>query len=201
MILVQHRVNTIEELEKTPFHYGVEIDLRSNLEEIYLSHDPFIEGENFNSWLKYYRHKFLILNVKEEGLEIEIHKILKKRDITNFFFLDSSFPSLVKNNHLLQKKICARYSEFESSNTIINLAPIIHWVWIDSFLGNPLDLKTYAKFQSLGIKICLASPELSRGNFNEILEFQKKFAHDKIVLDAVCSKRIHLWEEYWRKTS
>ena len=40
MIIIKHRVNTIESLKKTSKEFGVEIDLRSNNKEIYLNHDP-----------------------------------------------------------------------------------------------------------------------------------------------------------------
>ena len=37
MIIIKHRVNTIESLKKTSKEFGVEIDLRSNNKEIYLN--------------------------------------------------------------------------------------------------------------------------------------------------------------------
>ena len=69
MIIVKHRVNTINEIKKINKEFGVEIDLRSNKSRIYLHHDPFKKGEDFSKWLKFYNHKLLVLNVKEEGLE------------------------------------------------------------------------------------------------------------------------------------
>ncbi len=193
MILIQHQINSIQELKKVPFEYGVEIDLRSDYDGIYLSHDPFIKGERFSSWIKHYQHKFLILNIKEEGLEIEIHKILEKNKVEDFFFLDCSFPYLIKTSAFLQKRICARYSEFESLETVINLRDKVRWVWVDCFRGHPLDKITYTKFQSLGLKICLVSPELTGFEPKRILEFQKEFSRYKIKPDAICSKHIGLW--------
>ena len=79
MIIIKHRVNTIESLKKTSKEFGVEIDLRSNNKEIYLNHDPFKKGEKLSNWLKYFKHKLIVLNVKEEGLEKFILKELKKK--------------------------------------------------------------------------------------------------------------------------
>ena len=86
-----HRINTVEELQKIPYKYGIEIDLRDNLNgDIYISHDPFKSGENFDEFLKYYRHSFIILNIKSERIEYKVLELLKKYNITNYFFLDSS---------------------------------------------------------------------------------------------------------------
>ena len=95
MIIIKHRVNTINDLKKTDKNFGVEIDLRSNQSSIYLHHDPFKKGELFNKWAKSFKHKILVLNVKEEGLEYKILKILKKNKIKKFFFHDQTFSSLL----------------------------------------------------------------------------------------------------------
>ena len=69
MIIVKHRVNTSKELKKTSPKFGIEIDLRSDKNQIYLHHDPFKKGEIFSRWIKNFKHKLIVLNVKEEGLE------------------------------------------------------------------------------------------------------------------------------------
>ena len=66
MIIIKHRVNTINKIIKTPKSYGVEIDLRSSLKTIYLNHDPFKNGENLEKFLNNYNHNTLIVNVKSE---------------------------------------------------------------------------------------------------------------------------------------
>ena len=87
MILISHRVNTTEKLRKVDFQFGVEIDIRSNNNQLILHHDPFEKGELFKEWLENYNHKILILNVKEEGLENRILTLLREKKINNFFFL------------------------------------------------------------------------------------------------------------------
>ena len=100
-----HRINTINELKKIPNHYGIEIDLRDNLNgDIYISHDPFKSGENFGEFLKYYKHSFIILNIKSERIEYKVLELLKKHDIQNYFFLDSSFPMIYKLSKDGEKK-------------------------------------------------------------------------------------------------
>ena len=53
MEYIAHRVNTIEELRKLPLEYGVELDLRDDLNgRIYISHNPFEQGEDFEDYCK-----------------------------------------------------------------------------------------------------------------------------------------------------
>ena len=93
-LIICHRKNTIKQLVGTPTKYGVEIDVRSFNNEIILNHEPIKKGEKLDNWIKKFNHKFLIINIKEEGLEVYIKKILKKKNIKEFFFLDQSFPFL-----------------------------------------------------------------------------------------------------------
>jgi hypothetical protein len=88
LIIIKHRVNTINEIISTPYSYGVEIDLRTFGSEIIIHHDPFHEGVKFSEWLQYYNHKFLVLNVKEDGLETFISELIEKFKVKNYFFLD-----------------------------------------------------------------------------------------------------------------
>ena len=94
MIIIKHRVNTVDKIIKTPKSYGVEIDLRSNHKTIYLNHDPYKKGVKFSQWIKYFNHKLIVLNVKEEGIEKKIINILKKNKVFNFFFHDQTFSNL-----------------------------------------------------------------------------------------------------------
>ena len=110
MIIIKHRVNSSKELKQLDKNFGVEIDLRSNDKDVYLHHDPFKRGELFKKWIKNFNHRLIVLNVKEEGLEKKILKILKKNKIHNFFFHDQTFSSLIKN--MKKTNVSIRYSEF-----------------------------------------------------------------------------------------
>ena len=80
MIIICHRINSIKQLKKIPYKYGVEIDVRDYKNKLVLNHDPFKKGETLINYLKYFKHKFLIINVKSEGIETKIYEILKKED-------------------------------------------------------------------------------------------------------------------------
>ena len=193
MIIISHRVNTINKLLNISEEYGIEIDLRSRNEEIIISHDPFKNGEYFEDWIRYYKHKILILNVKEDGLENKIIEILRKNKIEKFFFLDQSFPSILKSVKKREKRSAIRVSEYESIETAVSLKGKVEWIWVDHFTKFPLDFKEYKFLKDLGFKICIVSPELQNGNLNSAKELKNKLSSDKIKFNAVCTKYPELW--------
>lgn len=195
MKLISHRINTIEQLCRVPKEYGVEVDIRSCGGDLVIHHDPFVMGENFEEWIKYFQHNFLILNVKEEGLENRLLSIMKKFDIDNFFFLDQSFPFLVKWAGLGEKRCAARVSEFESIETALALAGMIEWIWVDCFTKLPISYDDYIRLRGAGFKLCLVSPELQGRNPElEIPRLISQLSELNIVADAVCTKRPDLWK-------
>ena len=135
---ISHRRNTIEQLRQTPIEFGVEIDIRSYGQDLILHHDAFVQGENFDRWLQEYRHGTLILNVKEEGLEEACLARMRQHGIEDFFFLDQSFPFLVKTAKAGEKRCAVRISEFESIGTVKSLKGMVNSVWVDCFTKIPL---------------------------------------------------------------
>jgi hypothetical protein len=195
MILINHRVNSIKKLKSTPFNFGVEIDLRSKKNKIYLHHDPFKKGVSFEKWIKYYKHKIIVLNVKEEGLEKSILKILKKYRINNFFFHDQTFSTLLKN--MSKTKVSVRYSEFEDLKNIKYLFKKIKWIWIDNFSGIKLEKKFYSYLKRKKVKICLVSPELvKKSRVSEVKKIILYLKKNNFTIDAVCTKKPDLWTSY-----
>ena len=142
MVIVQHRCNTREQLEKVPSHLGVEVDIRSQGTKLVLHHDPFEIGECFERWLEVYNQQCLILNVKEEGLEFRLITLMDKYEIKNFFFLDQTFPFLVKMAKIGEKRCAIRVSEFESIETPLKLAGKVDWIWVDYFTRFPFLIHT-----------------------------------------------------------
>ena len=192
METINHRCNTIELLEKTPVSSGVEIDIRSSESALYLHHDPFTQGERFDKWLSHYRHGTLILNVKEEGLESEILGLLDHYEIENFFFLDQSFPFLIRTSSGGERRSAVRFSEFEPIELALSLSGKIEWVWVDCFTKFPLETTDHQRLKRAGFKICVVSPEL-QGRFGEIPLLKATLEERLIAPDAVCTKDIAAW--------
>ena len=193
MIFIKHRVNSISDLKKTNTEFGVEIDLRSENNKIYLNHDPFKKGVSFEKWIKKFKHKIIVLNVKEEGLEGRIIKTLKKNKINKFFFHDQTFSTLVKN--MFKTKVSIRYSEYENLNKKDYLFKKIKWLWLDNFTKIELGHKFYKYLKRKKVKICMVSPELVKKNrASEIKKLVKSLKKNKFHFDAICTKKPDLWK-------
>jgi hypothetical protein len=195
MIIISHRRNTIQELQDTPTCYGIEVDIRSYGNKLIIQHEPFMPGEDFVNWLNFYQHKTLILNVKEEGLEERLIALMQSRQITDYFFLDQSFPYLIKWSNLGEKNCAVRVSEYEAIQTALSLKSKINWVWVDCFTKFPLEAEDALKLRQAGFKLCLVSPELQgRHAAQEIYQLQHILKERNIIVDAVCTKRMDLWQ-------
>lgn len=196
MEFIAHRINKLEELEKLPKKYGVEIDLRDNVDgKIYINHDPFILGEDFEEYLKQYNHGTMILNIKSERIELKILELLKKYNIKDYFFLDSSFPMVKLLSDQGEKNIALRYSEYEGLDTLEKMQGKVDWVWVDCFTKLPIDNEIYKKVKNMGYKLCLVSPEL-QGQPEKIELYAKQIKNGKIKFDAICTKEYNV--EKWK---
>lgn len=196
MNFISHRRNTIEELKATPTEYGVEVDIRSDNGKLVIHHDPFAAGDDFEEWVQHYQHGTLILNVKEEGLEARLIDLMKQHGITDYFFLDQSFPFLIKWSKLGERHCAVRVSEFESIETALSLAGKIDWVWVDCFTKFPLSGEEAWRLQDAGFKLCLVSPELQGCPAEtSIPELAKFLAERHIRADAICTKKPEIWKE------
>lgn len=195
MKLISHRRNTRQELNATEGKYGIEVDIRSYGNDLIIHHDPCVPSESFDEWIADYRHGTLILNVKEEGLEARLIALMKDKGIEDYFFLDQSFPFLIKWSKAGERRCAVRVSEFESIETALTLAGKVDWVWVDCFTQFPLSHDDAKRLQDAGFKLCLVSPELQGRNAEtEIPMLVKLLADRNIVAEAVCTKRPDLWE-------
>ena len=196
MKIIAHRINSLSELLASPAKYGVEVDIRSYGDKLVIHHDPFIEGEPFDAWIAAYQHGTLILNVKEEGLEARLIALMQSKGIDDYFFLDQSFPFLVKWSEVGEHRCAVRVSEFESIETALTLAGKVDWVWVDCFTKFPLSEDDALRLKNAGFKLCLVSPELQGRNAEiEIPALASLLRERNIESDAVCTKRPELWEK------
>ncbi len=167
MQIIIHRINTIEELKKIPYEYGVEIDIRGYGDNILLTHDP-IDSTRLNSYdtlgnyLEHFKHAFIIFNTKEAGYESRIIALAAKYGIENYFLLDVEFPYLYRATRNEKfRKIAVRYSEAEPIEIVEAQVgpngPLLDWVWIDTNTKLPLDADTVSRLKPF--KTCLVCPE------------------------------------------
>lgn len=192
MEIIAHRRNTAALLAETPRDHGVEMDLRSEGGRLIIHHDPFAAGEDFEAWLAGYAHGTLILNVKEEGLEDRVLAAVAACGIERFFFLDQSFPFLIRTARRGERRCAVRVSEYESIDTALTLAGQIDWVWVDCFTRFPLTRADAGRLTGAGFKLCLVSPEL-QGRDAEIGIPALRAEVAGFDIAAVCTKRADLW--------
>lgn len=195
MEIVLHRRNSIQELISTPRNFGVEVDVRIHNGELVCAHDPFLPGDSFKSWLSNYNHGLLVVNVKEEGLEPKILELLSNSRVINYFFLDQSFPYLLKTINSGNGNVALRVSEYESSKTALSLALRANWLWVDTFSKFPLTQAEILELRQLGFKFCVVSPELhGRKSDIELDELLQSLQSLNFVPDAICTK----FPEFWK---
>ena len=197
MKFIAHRINTKKELKNISEQYGAELDLRDSVDgKIYINHDPFILGEDFEEYLKEDNHGTMILNIKSERIELRVLELLKKYNIKDYFFLDSSFPMIKLLTDNGEKKIALRYSEFEGLDTLEKMQEKVDWVWVDCFTKLPLNNEIYNKIKKMGYKLCLVSPEL-QGQPEKIEKYAEQIKKEKIIFDSICTKVYNI--EKWRE--
>lgn len=191
MIIIRHRINTLEALHSVPEQYGLETDIRPGTNGIIHHHDPFEDGPAWNDYLQQYRHRFLIANVKSEGIEQELITSLETRSINDYFLLDVSLPFMVKLAAKGVKNMAVRFSEYEPAELALRFAGKLNWVWVDCFTHLPLTPEIYAALKP-HFRICIVSPELQGRPVETIATFRSQLQY--MPPDAVCTKYPEHWE-------
>lgn len=213
MLIITHRINTIKELANVPNTYGVEIDVRhdNRTGRLYLHHDPQTAGKgleecaDLETYLAAFRQAFIVINVKEAGIEGKIIELAAQYSVSpdRYFLLDVEFPFFygatrgTRADGLQTKSIAVRYSEAEPLEMALAQKGFVDWVWIDTNTCLPLDENTGAELAK-NFKTCLVSPDRwrSEGGVREIPEYRRKMEKIGFRLDAVMVGLEHaaLWQ-------
>jgi hypothetical protein len=190
MLLIEHRVNTVEKLRTVPEDRGIEVDVRDYDGDLRCVHDPLLSGNSLDDLLAHYKHAFVIFNVKCDGLEPQIEQLAAKYKIANYFFLDVANPTLVQMMRRGQKRVAVRFSEYEAIEFALAFRGKVDWLWVDCFTHLPLDASTYERLKQ-HFKVCLVSPELQKHPRERIKEYRRQLQAMKI--DAVCTDYCEDW--------
>jgi hypothetical protein len=194
MLIIKHRVNSRKELNKVPFHYGIEADVQLHNNEIYLGHDPGQVTERFVDFMNDFNHRIFAVNIKQEGIEEEVLEILERFRCDRFFLFDVSFPQLMRLMATGESRIALRISDFESLSNIELLLERISWLWIDSFFDANY-LQELDFLNSKSVKKCLVSPELHTSRPETLNQkIFEQLSKISITFDAVCTKQPEIWE-------
>ena len=79
-----------------------------------LNHEPFANGDNLKDYLENYKHKTLVLNLKEAGIEKKVLSLVNKYSVKSYFLLDVEMPYMFSATKKGQKNIAVRFSEYEN---------------------------------------------------------------------------------------
>lgn len=184
MIVVNHGINSVKKLKETPKECGVEIDIRPYGKKLILNHEPFCDGEDFEEFIKQYNHKLLILNIKSEGIEEKVIETVERYGISKYFLLDVTFPFMIKYINKGIKKMAARFSEFESIETCMNLSGKVEWIFVDNFTKLPTEDGSFNILKK-HFKVCVVAPDLFGRNNEEIKGIIKKYDIDAVLTDDI----------------
>jgi len=190
MIVIKNRVNTSAELAAVPTDFGVKADVRERNNNLILQNDPFMEGEELEAYLKNYKHKFIIFDIKSEGIEFKVIEMAERFGIEDYFLLGVSATSAKKLINREFRKFAVRFSDMEAMETANKWAGRAEWVWGDIFREFALDDAAVAALKK-NFKICSISPE-TIGLRGALERYRGKMK--LLNIDAICTDLPELWK-------
>lgn len=169
---IAHRGYWIDQAEKNTlvafkrafdFGFGVETDIRDYKGNLVISHDipngsEITAEEFFKLYSKYPQKYWLALNIKADGLQPLLKKLIDKYNIKNYFCFDMSIPdTLGYLNYGL--KIFSRKSEYENEMPFYEKST---GVWLDCFISDWITNETIKSELDNNKKLCIVSSELHK---------------------------------------
>jgi hypothetical protein len=171
--------------------FGTETDIRDLNGELVISHDPPVSEQKCLTAIDFFKlYKSLgdglqlALNIKSDGLQEKLMKLINEYNITNYFVFDMSIPDTLgylKNN----TKIFTRQSEYEIDPAFYSQAD---GVWMDEFNQNWIEEKNIGNHILNGKKVCIVSPELHKRDFKiEWNKYKNIFLVDSANKISICT--------------
>ena len=196
MIVLSHRGYWKEPAEKnTPaafersfsMGFGTETDLRDRDGRLVISHDmalgDALPAEAFFDIYQRHGGKLpLALNIKADGLQGELKRLLTRYGIDNYFVFDMAVPDGLLYARQ-QFNTYTRQSEYEPTPAYYELA---HGVWLDEFNGHWLMDEVIEQHLARGKSLCIVSPDLHRRDHREAWQhyrrLEQRIGRDKIII-------------------
>ncbi len=124
----------------------------------------------FKLYKKYNTNLPLALNIKADGLQNLLKKLIEKYEITNYFIFDMSVPDALLYIDL-NFNVFTRQSEYEKEHKACG-------VWMDEFYSHWIDKNIIKKHINNGKLICIVSPELHKREFKKEWKEYKQIEKD-----------------------
>jgi glycerophosphoryl diester phosphodiesterase len=162
-------------MESFKHGYGTETDFRDCQSKLVISHDmpngsEMTAEEFFELYKSYKIDEPLALNIKADGLNVELLKLLTEYEISNYFVFDMSIPdslSYLKTN----MKTYTRQSEYEAIPAYYDKAC---GVWLDEFHHHWIHQETINNHLNHNKTIALVSPDLHKRDYTKEWEEYKR---------------------------
>ena len=184
MIILSHRgywkaaeeKNTMVAFERSfMLGFGTETDLRDRGSRLVISHDmagdQALPAETFFEIYKHYQGDLpLALNIKADGLQEELKRLLEHYDIRNYFVFDMAVPDglqYARQNF----NTYTRHSEYEPTPSYYDLA---QGVWLDEFNGHWLTDGVIEQHLTRGKSLCIVSPDLHKRGYLDAWQHYKQ---------------------------
>ena len=196
MIVLSHRgywrqaeeKNTREAFERSfAMGFGTETDIRDHNSQLVISHDmPDANSMPLEVFFEIYKgHRVflpLALNIKADGLQAELDRLLAEYQIENYFVFDMAVPDGLL--YAKQKfRTYTRHSEYEPVPPYYELA---QGVWLDEFNGHWLTDEVIEQHQAQQKDLCIVSPDLHKRDYQQewqhYRQLETRIGKDKIML-------------------
>lgn len=172
MIVLSHRgywkeppeKNTAQAFERSfSLGFGTETDIRDCNGRLVISHDiPDEDAMPVEVFFEIYRRQNsslpLALNIKADGLQDELLRLLAIYGVDNYFVFDMAVPDGLLYCRR-QFKAYTRQSEYEPVPPYYELA---QGVWLDEFNGHWLTDEVIERHLAQGKHLCIVSPDLHK---------------------------------------
>jgi glycerophosphoryl diester phosphodiesterase len=208
VIVLSHRgywKQTSEKNQKVAFErsfsmgFGTETDLRDRNSHLVISHDmagadAMPVEQFFDIYRSHDTQLPLALNIKADGLQHELHRLLNAYQISNYFVFDMAVPDgLLYAKHPM--RTFTRHSEYEATPAFYELA---QGVWLDEFEGHWLSDQIIEDHLTRNKALCIVSPDLhKRDHRQEWLHYkqmEQRIGKDQLML---CTDFPELAREYF----
>ena len=159
---------------------SIETDIRDYGDKLVISHDsPYCKSmsvaELFKIYQQYNNLNTLALNIKSDGLQLRLKKLIEDFNIKNYYVFDMSVPDTLdyKERNL---KFFSRQSEIEKVPVLYDSAI---GIWLDMFYSDWITLSDIIIHVENDKKLSFVSPEL---HGREHISFWKKVKKWEITL-------------------
>lgn len=155
--------------------YGTETDIRDCASKLVISHDiPSGNEKTVEEMLVIYKESAcqapLALNIKSDGLQAPLKKLLEQYNITNYFLFDMAVPDAIVS--IKAGLVCyTRQSEYERQPAFYEQAT---GVWLDEFYEDWITHDKLQQHLKNNKKICIVSPDLHKRDPNRKWEQYKQ---------------------------